>query len=166
MRAKFRYHHKASNEKMYLFGLFPMKMMFKNFASYCTTGTRNLKLLFEKGARMTLSNDGGIPPCTVAMIQHEMALFELFLNKASEKKIFSGADAVRMATIDGARCLGLEDDYGTIETGKIADLVIVDGDPFKDHSVVGSRVDALFKAGKLVINNCMLKAFSDSPKDR
>jgi imidazolonepropionase-like amidohydrolase len=159
------YHKKASHEKMKIFGILPMKTMFKKFASYCTFGARNLRLLFEKGAGITTSNDGGIPPCTLAMLQHEITLFDLFLNKTSEKDIFSGADAVKMATINGAECMGLEDDFGTIEVGKIADLAVFDGDPFEDHSVVGGRVAALFKDGKLVINNCMLQVSPDVSKD-
>lgn len=150
------HHAKLTNGKMSMFGLLPMKKMFKNFASYCATGTRNLKRLFESGACMTTSNDGGVPPCTPAMMQHEMNLFDLFLNQDVDKPIFSGADAVSMATINGAACLGLEDDFGSIETGKVADLVILDGDPFEDHRLVGSRVAALFKDGRLMINNCRL----------
>jgi hypothetical protein len=156
-KASARNHHgKLTNGKMKMFGLLPMKQMFKNFASYCATGARNLKLLFENGAHMTTSNDGGVPPCTMAMMQHEIDLFDLFLNQDSDKKIFRGADAIRMATIIGATCLGLEDDFGSIEAGKVADLVILDGDPFEDHRVVGSRVAALFKDGRLIINNCKL----------
>jgi imidazolonepropionase-like amidohydrolase len=162
-KAGARNHHgKITNGKMNMFGLFSMRRLFSNFSSYCTIGNRNLKMLFEKGARMTTSNDGGIPPCTMAMIQHEINLFDLFLNQASGRHIFSGADAVRMSTINGATCLGLEDDFGSIETGKVADLAILDGDPFKDHRVVGSRVAALFKDGKLVINNCKLKVLATS----
>lgn len=153
-----KYHKKASQEKMKMFGILPMRTMFKNFASYCTFGARNLKLLFEKEAKITISNDGGIPPCTLAMVQHEIRLLDLFLNKTSEKDIFSGIDAVRMATINGAECMGIENDFGTIEVGKTADLAVFDGNPFKDHSIVGGRVDALFKDGRLVINNCTLQA--------
>lgn len=150
------HHGKLTNGKMNMFGLLPLKKMFKNFASYCATGTRNLRRLFDNGACMTTSNDGGIPPCTPAMMQHEIKLFDLFLNQDSDKTIFSGADAVSMATINGALCLGLENDFGSIETGKVADLVIPDGDPFEDHSLIGSRVAALFKDGRLMINNCKL----------
>jgi imidazolonepropionase-like amidohydrolase len=157
------HHGKLTNGKMNMFGLLPMKKMFKNFASYCVTGTRNFKRLFESGARMTTSNDGGVPPCTPAMLQHELNLFDLFLNQDSDKKNFSSADAVRMATINGATCLGLEDDFGSLEAGKVADLVILDGDPFEDHRIVGSRVAALFKNGRLIINNCKLDVLAASP---
>ena len=156
------HHRKITNGKMNMFGLLPMKKMFKNFESYCTIANRNLRMFFEKRARTTSSNDGGVPPCTLAMMQHELNLFDLFLNQAAGKHIFNGADAVRMATINGAICLGLEDDFGSIETGKVADMVILDGDPFEDHRVVGSRVAALFKDGKLIINNCKLKVLAAS----
>jgi imidazolonepropionase-like amidohydrolase len=51
----------------------------------------------------------------------------------------------------------LEKEFGSIETGKIADLVMVDGNPLTDLHVIGSRVAALFMDGKLLINNCGLK---------
>jgi 5-methylthioadenosine/S-adenosylhomocysteine deaminase len=41
---------------------------------------------------------------------------------------FSGLDALRLATSDGARALDLQDEVGTIEPGKLADLVVLSTD--------------------------------------
>jgi cytosine/adenosine deaminase-related metal-dependent hydrolase len=41
---------------------------------------------------------------------------------------FSAAEAFEMATIGGARSLRLEDQFGSLEPGKAADLVVFDGD--------------------------------------
>ncbi|MFN8620026.1 MAG: amidohydrolase family protein [Chloroflexota bacterium] len=44
----------------------------------------------------------------------------------------SAMEAIRAGTINGARLLGLEEEIGTVEAGKLADLVLVDGDPLAD----------------------------------
>jgi imidazolonepropionase-like amidohydrolase len=86
-----------------------------------------------------------------------MNFFDFALNREAGGKRFTGADAARIATINSAYSMGLEKELGSIETGKIADLVVVDGNPLADYHVVGSRVAALFMDGKLLINNCGLK---------
>jgi imidazolonepropionase-like amidohydrolase len=59
------------------------------------------------------------------------------------------AQAIVSATSWAAECLGLEKDVGTIETGKLADLVVVDGDPLLDIKVLQdqSRIRAVIKDG-------------------
>ncbi|MFJ2577209.1 amidohydrolase family protein [Kitasatospora aureofaciens] len=46
----------------------------------------------------------------------------------------SPAQALRTATVAPARLFGVEDDLGTVEAGKLADLTVVDGDPFRDFA--------------------------------
>ena len=45
---------------------------------------------------------------------------------------FTPWEALRSATLSGAEYVGLDGDVGSIEKGKLADLVVIDGDPLKD----------------------------------
>ncbi|NIQ92105.1 MAG: amidohydrolase family protein, partial [Deltaproteobacteria bacterium] len=85
----------------------------------------------EHGVPMTTGNDNK-PPCTPAMMELELLMFDHVLKGKPDGKQLSGAEAVKIATINSARSLGLEEEFGSIESGKTADLVILDGDPLED----------------------------------
>lgn len=57
-------------------------------------------------------------------------------------------EALRIATIDGARFVGLENELGSVTPGKIADLVILGGDPLRNIRNTAS-ITMVMKAGKL-----------------
>jgi predicted amidohydrolase YtcJ len=61
-------------------------------------------------------------------------------------------EALAMHTINAARVIGVQDDRGSIEPGKAADLVVLDRDPRKvaTDDVRDIRVDLVFTAGRLV----------------
>src|SRR5260370_9119592 len=50
-------------------------------------------------------------------------------------------DVIGWATRNGAEMLGMKDDLGTIEAGKLADLLVVNGDPVKDITVLQDRAN-------------------------
>ena len=56
------------------------------------------------------------------------------------------AQAIRSATVTAAELLGVKDSLGTVEAGKIADIVAVPGDPLGDVSVM-EKVDFVMKGG-------------------
>jgi imidazolonepropionase-like amidohydrolase len=61
-------------------------------------------------------------------------------------------DVIGWATRNGAELLGMANDLGTIETGKLADLLVVNGDPVKDITVLQHRanLDVVMKGGQFV----------------
>jgi len=56
------------------------------------------------------------------------------------------AEAIRSATSSAAELLGMQGEVGTIEAGKLADIVAVPGDPLADISVL-EKVDFVMKGG-------------------
>jgi imidazolonepropionase-like amidohydrolase len=53
--------------------------------------------------------------------------------------------ALAAVTLDAAKLLGIDDRYGSLEPGKVADLVLYDGDPFENathvtHTIMGGRI--------------------------
>lgn len=67
-------------------------------------------------------------------------------------------DAIKSATINAADLLGEKDKLGSIEVGKMADIVAVDGDPLKDSQVFG-RVVFVMKDGVVYKNTTSEKSF-------
>jgi len=51
----------------------------------------------------------------------------------------SPLEAIRCATQHGSLALRMKDEVGTIEAGRLADLLLVDGDPSKDVTLLGRR---------------------------
>ncbi len=43
-------------------------------------------------------------------------------------------EVIQIATRDSARAMGMEDEVGTVEAGKRADLILVDGNPLKNFA--------------------------------
>ncbi|MDZ7344502.1 MAG: amidohydrolase family protein, partial [candidate division KSB1 bacterium] len=60
-------------------------------------------------------------------------------------------EAIKSATYHGAKLLGKLDDLGTLEAGKIADLIAVDADPLRDITAL-QRVSFVMKDGVVYKN--------------
>lgn len=72
---------------------------------------------------------------------------------------FDGATGLKLATLDGARALGIEEETGSLETGKWADIAFVDtmpvdGDVEREvlEAAAGGGVLATVVGGKLIYN--------------
>lgn len=132
-------------------GLVDLRPAFHTYSPIATHGVHNLRMLFAGGARLGLANDGGIPHLTAAMLDLEIALLDLYLNDPGwDGPAFTGADALRMGTLNNAIAMGLEKNYGSLDVGKVADLVVRDGDPLTDLRQVAAPAAMVFMDGELV----------------
>jgi len=153
---------------------------------------RETELLARRGVRMMLCSsaigliDGIVPPAlafkqaggmvalgsdnSACSMWNEMRLTALF-NKISRRdpKVMPPWEVLRMATIDGARAVGLGDQIGSIEVGKQADLITVDlrepslmpvlESPVRNivpnliYNARGTEVKNVFIAGKVVMRD-------------
>jgi imidazolonepropionase-like amidohydrolase len=59
---------------------------------------------------------------------------------------FTPLQAIQIATINGAKLLGVDREVGTIELGKAADLVVIDGDPLQSIADI-RKIETVFKDG-------------------
>ena len=79
----------------------------------------------DAGVRFLAGTDFNAPYVLPGFSLHD----ELVLLTASG---LTTLEALQAATSNAARFLGLDAELGTIEAGKIADLVLIDGDPLED----------------------------------
>jgi imidazolonepropionase-like amidohydrolase len=70
----------------------------------------------------------------------------LWLRAAMEQGM-SGMDALQCATRNIAEAYGVDSDLGTVEVGKLADFVVLDGDPMSDVDSY-ERVLSVTKEGR------------------
>lgn len=90
----------------------------------------------EAGVRIAMGTDAPLTP-------HGQNLKEVgYLVDAG----MAPAAALEAATRSAAELLGVDRDFGTLEPGKVADLVVVSGDPFAAHTL-DERVEGVWLAG-------------------
>lgn len=96
-----------------------------------------IKKLHDAGANFAAGTDSPFLPYGIA--QH-MEIIQ-YVNAG-----LSPADAIRASTINVAKNLGVDSDLGTLEVGKLADMVILSGDPLDDITDI-HNVQATIRGG-------------------
>jgi imidazolonepropionase-like amidohydrolase len=63
-------------------------------------------------------------------------------------------ESIVSATRTNAELFGLENEIGTVEVGKLADLLVVDGNPLEDIAILQEKINLklIMKAGKTIKN--------------
>ena len=93
----------------------------------------------EAGVRVAMGTDSGVSP-------HGNNLRELEL---MHQLGMAPAAVLEATTRSAAQLMGVADQRGTIEPGKLADLVVIDGDPY-DFAMLRERISAVYLGGRQV----------------
>jgi imidazolonepropionase-like amidohydrolase len=112
------------------------------FTEALVKGLENLNKLYHAGALIGCGNDGGTPQSFPGFLGLEMVILE----SSSDMKPI---DVMQAATINNARILGMEEELGSVSKGKLADLVLLPGNPLQNMEHI-LHPSAVFKQGKLV----------------
>ena len=131
-------------------------------------GIANVLKMLENNLCISLGTDGQGSGSNLDMF--ETMKFTALLQKGilEDPTQITSYEVLKMATINGAKTLGLENKIGTIEQGKIADLLILDLDmpntrPINDifsqivYNVKGINVDSTIINGKVLMENRKLQ---------
>ena len=102
----------------------------------------NAKKAFQSGVKIALGTDAAVYPH--GLNAHE---FEVYTRLG-----MTPLQAIQSSLISGADLLGWSDKVGTIEPGKWADIIAVDGDPLTDIKVL-QHVRFVMKGGRIVRND-------------
>lgn len=125
-------------------------------------GVAPVSLMHKHGMSVGFGTDGPASGNTLDLFIQMRMCENFHKNELHDRSAFPAKEVVSMATIEGARALGLGDITGSIEPGKQADLVLVETDspnmfPVYDpysalvYSAIASNVRDVYVAGECLV---------------
>jgi len=154
-----------------------IEILAKSNVSVAHNPTSNLKLasgfapvekMLKAGVNVTLGTDGASSNNNLNMFE-EMHLASIMHKALNYDAVSVPAESViKMATINGAKALGIQDELGTLEVGKKADIILIDlrkphlvplNNPLSAicYSAQSSDVHTVIVDGKILMENYELK---------
>lgn len=131
---------------------------------YLGSGVARVPDMLARGVAVGIGSDGPNCGSTTSLVEvMKLAAIVHRLGEPDGRRWVSAADAFRMATLGGARVLGLEREIGSLEAGKRADLVLLDArapslvplnDPVMQlvYGETGSAVRTVIVNGRIVVD--------------
>ena len=137
------------------------------------SGIAPVSKLIEKGVCVSIGTDGASSNNNLDLIEELKTASLLQKVSTLDPKVLTSDEAIAMGTINGARTLGLEDEIGSIEVGKKADIILIDTNcanmvPDSSslssnviYSANGSNVDTTICNGKILMENKKLTVLNE-----
>ena len=112
-------------------------------------GAESARRILKAGGRIGMGGDYGFAWNPHGDYAKELTFFVKYVG-------FSPEETIMCATRTGAEIMGCAEEFGTLEPGKLADILVVDGDVVADISILEDRSrfiaviqDGVIKAGQL-----------------
>jgi imidazolonepropionase-like amidohydrolase len=118
-------------------GYFPKVIMDKAIG-IAPTMKKTFAKAYKAGVKIAFGTDAGVYPHGKNYLEFK------FMTEAG----MTNMDAIKTATINAADLLGIKNERGSIEIGKIADIIAVDGNPLEEIMAMG-KVTFVMKEGKV-----------------
>ncbi len=99
-------------------------------------GAESCRRVLKAGGTMGLGGDYGFGWTPHGTYAQELTFFVNYVG-------FSVLDTIRCATLGGAKIMGRADEIGSVEKGKLADILVVNGNVMKDISILEDRRNLL-----------------------
>ena len=131
---------------------------------YLASGVAPVPEMIEAGITVGLASDGPASSSNHNMIEIQKIAALLHKVHRLDAEVITAERVLEMATIDGARALGLDSEIGSLEPGKRADLIVADleSSPFAGpvhhpvsslvYSAIGSEVETVIVDGRVVVD--------------
>jgi len=136
-------------------------------------GVPKIDEFLRLGVTVGIGTDGSASNNTLDMFESVKAAALLQKASCKDPRVLPAETVLRMATIDGAKALGLEKVVGSLEIGKRADLILVDFNrphliPRHNlyanlvYSARGSDVDTVIVDGKILMKGRQVKTLNEA----
>ena len=137
------------------------------------SGVAPVSKLIENDICVSIGTDGASSNNNLDLIEELKTASLLQKVSTLDPKVLSSDEAITMATIKGAEALGLENEIGSIEVGKKADIILIDTNSANMvpdssslssnviYSANGSNVDTTICNGKILMENKKLTVLDE-----
>jgi imidazolonepropionase-like amidohydrolase len=107
---------------------------------------RSYQMALEAGVKIAMGTDDGYGPPVHGTMAYELELMA--------ENGMTPMQALMACTSMAARLMRMDDKVGTVEEGKLADLVVVDGNPLEDIKILQGkeRIALVIKDGTIYVN--------------
>ena len=136
-------------------------------------GVAPVPQMLKEGLRVGLGTDGAASNNDLSMWEEMDSAAKLHKVFSGDPKVMSAQEAFELATIRGAEALHLEKEIGSLEIGKRADIVIVEGDSLNQipsynvysdlvYATKAADVETVIINGRIVMRNDRLLTLNET----